>query len=97
MTKVDQKIVAEIALLSRIDLNEAEKKKYQSELSAILVYIDTIAEVNTDGVEPASQITGLADVVRRDEKKSSTLARDEILSNAPDTKDGYIKVKSVLE
>ena len=97
MSKVTKKEVEQIAELSRLELTEDEKQKYQTELSAILGYVDTIAGVNTDGIEPTAQVTGLTDVLREDVKEMSTLTKDEILSNAPETKDGYIKVKSVLE
>ena len=48
-------------------------------------------------MEPTAQVAGLVNVLREDVKAPSDLSRDEILSNAPDKKDGYIKVKSVLE
>lgn len=97
MSKVTEKDVDQIALLARLNLTDAEKQKYQTELSAILGYVDTIAEVNTDKVEPTAQVTGLSDVVRTDIKDPSKLSQAEVLSNAPDKKDGYIKVKAVLD
>lgn len=97
MAEVTKKDVEDIAQLARLVLSDAEISKYQKELSNILRYIDTINEVNTENVEPTAQVTGLSDVVRKDEKVPSKLTRDEILSNAPEKKDGYIKVKSVLK
>jgi aspartyl-tRNA(Asn)/glutamyl-tRNA(Gln) amidotransferase subunit C len=96
MSKVTETDVEQIAVLARLKLTAAEKVKYQTELSGILGYIDTINEVDTKNVEPTAQVTGLSDVVRKDAKKPSELSREEILSNAPSEKDGYIKVKSVL-
>lgn len=96
MSKVTEKDVEQIALLARLKLTDAEKQKYQTELSAILGYVDTIGEVKTDHVESTTQVTGLSDVVRADVKSPSKLSRDEVLVNAPDAKDGYIKVKSIL-
>jgi aspartyl-tRNA(Asn)/glutamyl-tRNA(Gln) amidotransferase subunit C len=97
VTKVSKTDVEQIAQLARLELTEAEKQKYQTELSAILGYVDTIAEVDTNGVEPTAQVTGLSDVLRDDVKEVSTLSKDQILSNAPEVKNGYIKVKSVLD
>ena len=97
MAKVTEKDVEQIALLARLDLTETEKKKYQAELSGILGYVDMLAEVDTENIEPTAQVTGMTNVLRKDLKVPSDLDRDEILSNTPDKKDGYIKVKSVLE
>lgn len=97
MAKVGESDVRQVAILARLEISEKEVKRYQSELSNILDYVDQINELNTDEVEPTAQVTGLKDVVREDKKNPSELSRDEILSNAPDKKDGYIKVKSVLE
>lgn len=97
MSKVTVEDVKQIAILARLELDKAEIKKYQSELSNIFEYVDQINEVDTKRVEPAAQVTGLKDVVREDLRILSGLSRDEVLSNAPDKKEGYIKVKSVLE
>lgn len=97
MSKITEQDVKQIAALARLELSEAELAKYQAELSGILDYVDQIEKVDTKNVEPTAQVTGLTDVVREDEKVPSTLTRDEILLNAPEKKDGYIKVKSVLE
>jgi aspartyl-tRNA(Asn)/glutamyl-tRNA(Gln) amidotransferase subunit C len=97
MSQVTKTDVEQIAQLARLELTDAEKQKYQAELSAILGYVDTIAEVDTEGVEPTAQVTGLSDVLREDAKEVSTLSKEQIFSNAPDTKDGYIKVKSILD
>lgn len=97
MAKIERKTVEDIAKLARLELSEAEFEKYQKELSAILGYAQTIQKADTKGVEPTSNITGLSNVLRADKKVPSNLSRDEVLSNAPDKKDGYIKVKPVLD
>jgi aspartyl-tRNA(Asn)/glutamyl-tRNA(Gln) amidotransferase subunit C len=97
MSKISKEQVAEIALLARLEFSDQDILKYQDKLSSILSYVDTIQKVDTKKIEPTAQITGLIDVTREDIKKPSDLTRDEILSNTPDKKDGYIKVKAVLE
>lgn len=97
MSKIDKKKVEEIAYLARLNLSEKDVEKYQKELSAILGYIETIQKVDTKNVEPTAQVTGLSDVWRVDKKHPSKLSRDEVLSNAPERQDGYIKVKPVLD
>mgnify|MGYP001150269810 CR=1 FL=1 len=97
MGKVKIEEVRQISYLARLDLSEADEKKYQSELSDVLDYIKVINKADVSKVEPMINITGLMDVVRNDAKVSSKLTREEILDNAPEKKEGYIKVKSVLD
>lgn len=97
MAKISKKEVEDIAALARLNLSGSEIEKFQTELSHILDYVDTIKKVDTKDVEPTAQVTGLTDVSREDKKIPSELTRDEILANTPDKKDGYIKVKPVLE
>ena len=97
MSKILKDKVKEIAYLARLELSESDIEKYQKELSKILDYVETIQKVNTKNVEPTAQVTGLSDVWAVDKKNPSNLSRDKILSNEPAKKDGYIKVKPVLE
>lgn len=97
MSRVSAEKVKEMAYLARLEMNSSDVEKYQEELSKILDYIKTINKVNTKNVQPTSQVTGLSDVWASDAKNPSKITREEILSNAPEKKDGYIKVKPVLE
>lgn len=97
MSKISKDDVEKIAQLARLDLSESDTLEYQKELSAILGYVEVIDKADVKNIEPTAQVTGLSDVFREDKKEPSDLSRDKILENAPDKKDGYIKVKSVLE
>ncbi len=92
------KDVEHIAKLSRLDLSEPEKKKFSSELSSILDYIEQLKEVNVENIEPTAQVAGLANVTREDEinAKTSADSRESILKNAPDRDNDFIQVKSVF-
>lgn len=75
--------VLKIAKLARLGITEAEVEKYQVQLSGIISYIDKLNEVNTDGVEPTSQVTGLLNCFRKDEVLSEPLANpDDLLANS---------------
>jgi len=87
--------VIKIAELARIALTEAEVEKFQKDLSKVLEYVDELKKVNVEGLEEVSQVTGLVNVQRED-KAEETLVREEILSQAPEVKDGYFKVKAIL-
>lgn len=97
MSKVSKEEVKSISYLARLELSDEDVEKYQSELSNILGYVEMINQADVSDVEPMDNITGLVDACRGDIKNPSNLNRDEILGNAPDKKEGYIKVKSVLD
>lgn len=90
--------VRHIAKLARLGVSESEVEHFQKDLSAILDMVGKLEEVNVDNVEPTAQVTGLENKTRQDEsEKKEEKARKNILANAPDSKDNYIKVKAVLE
>lgn len=87
--------VQKIAQLSRIELREGEVEKFQSELSTIIDYFGELQQVDTEGVEIVSSVTGLENVDRKDEVVAIDYQED-IMANAPERKDKYYKVKSIL-
>ena len=80
--------VRHLAELSQIRLSKAE-------LTSLAGYIDQLDELDTAGVEPTFQLTGLDNVWRADEVKPQ-LGRQELLQLAPDSEDGQVKVPKVL-
>ena len=52
-------------------------------------------ELDTDGVEPTFQLTGLQNVWREDEVKQN-LTREQLLALAPESEDNQVKVPKVL-
>ena len=58
--------VKKIATLARLSLSEEETQSYAEQLTAIFGYVEMLNEVDTEGVEETSQVTGLQDVVRED-------------------------------
>ncbi|MDD5031485.1 MAG: Asp-tRNA(Asn)/Glu-tRNA(Gln) amidotransferase subunit GatC [Patescibacteria group bacterium] len=96
--KLSKEEIKHIADLARLELTEAELKKYGSQLSEVLTYIDQLKEVDTIDIEPTAQITGLENALREDVKEDWDKREvEEALSQAPNLEDGQIKVKRVLD
>ena len=95
--KLDKKEVAHIGRLAKLPLSNKEITKFQSQLSEILNYIDYLSQAKTQAVKPTNQVTGLENVTRVDQKNKSCLSTKEALSNAPETYQGFFKVKGVFE
>lgn len=89
--------IKELSLLARVGLREENIEKYQKDLSDILEYFEKMEELDTENVEPIEHITGMKNVMRIDRREDfGQLGKEDIINNAPDKKDGQIKVKSVL-
>lgn len=89
--------IQHIAGLARISLNEKEIEGYQKDLSGVLDYFSELQKLDTENVEPIGHITGMSDVFRSDRSEDfGSIGKEDILKNAPETKDGYVKVKSIL-
>lgn len=87
--------VRHLAELSQIRLNKTELTSLASDIDRIVGYIDQLDELDTAGVEPTFQLTGLDNVWRADEVKPQ-LGRQELLQLVPDSEDGQVKVPKVL-
>ena len=96
MSKVGIEEVKRIAALAHIGLTDEEAAKMSVELGQIVEFVEQLQAVDTKDVPETNQVTGLVDVMRPDEVKPSVLSRDELLANAPEKQDGYIKVRRVL-
>ena len=56
---IDKRIVSNVANLARLKLKDADLENMSEELSNVLTWIENLNEVETNGVEPLANITGL--------------------------------------
>jgi aspartyl-tRNA(Asn)/glutamyl-tRNA(Gln) amidotransferase subunit C len=87
--------VKHIAKLARLELTEKEIVKMQKDLSAILDYFNLLKKAPKLGKAAGSRKGDLS-ATRKDEVISSHDIADELIGAAPDKKDDYIKVKTIL-
>ena len=87
--------VAHLASLSKITLVDDELESLTVDLENILDYIEQLKELNTDGVEPTYQVTGLQNVWR-DDVIEPQVPREKLLALAPASRDNQMKVPKVL-
>lgn len=88
--------IRHLASLARISVSDEEVALFRPQLASLLEYVDQLNQVDTTGLEPTSQVTGLTDVARADDDTSDTMDRDRLLDQVPDKQDGQIKVPKVL-
>ena len=83
MASLSDDDVRHIAKLARLQLSDAEVKKFSKELTSILEYMEMLNEVNTENVEATAQVTGLTNALREDELRESEATTEELLACSP--------------
>jgi aspartyl-tRNA(Asn)/glutamyl-tRNA(Gln) amidotransferase subunit C len=96
MTDVSRNDVAQLATLSSLQLNDDEIDSLQQNIAAILTYVQQLAELDTEGVDPTYQVTDLENVWRDDNVIDDQIAREQLLALAPESAEHQIKVPKVL-
>jgi aspartyl-tRNA(Asn)/glutamyl-tRNA(Gln) amidotransferase subunit C len=93
--------VKKLAELARIDIEEGEMIEIAKDFDAILAYVGQVQEVsklyNVETLHENSDNYFLQNVMREDiviNKEGEYT--EKVLANAPDTQDGYLKVKQIM-
>lgn len=95
--KLTKEQVLHVAKLARLGLREDEISKFQTQLSGILDYVEMLNEVNTDGIEPTAQVTGLKNVTEEDIVRR-TWDPKRLLESSPLTIErNQVKTKPIFE
>jgi aspartyl-tRNA(Asn)/glutamyl-tRNA(Gln) amidotransferase subunit C len=87
--------VRKVFELSRITPRKGEIEKFSSQLDAVLDYMDSLNNVDTEEIEPVGNITGLSDIFRDDSVQQS-LDTAEVLKNAPSEDGASFRVPKVF-
>ncbi len=94
---VDKSTVVRIAQLARIRVQQEELDGLAEELSNILGWVEQLNEVDTDGVAPMTAVSDGMELRPRKDEITDGKCRDDVLSNAPETSDGFFVVPKVIE
>lgn len=79
--------VKKVAKLANLPIGDEMAQKLQKDLDATVGLVDELAQLDLKDVVPTSQVTGLANIMRKDE-----IDKDRIL-NIGD----YFKVKAIFD
>lgn len=88
---ISDETIEYVGILAKLELSEAEKEEAKKDMGRMLDYIDKLSELDTDEVEPMSHVFPVQNVFREDVVTNGD-AREEILMNAPEEKDGMFVV-----
>lgn len=93
---VDKETVKRVAHLARIAVSDAEAEALQTDLNAILGFVEQLNEVDIAGVEPMTSAIGMSMKMRADTVTEGDQA-ERIVANAPAGTDHFFVVPKVVE
>ena len=93
--KVNDKMIEDLANLSRLEFNDQEKTDIKKDLEKMIRFVEKLNELDTTGVEPLLHMSSNLNILRNDEVKGS-VTRAEALRNAPDQDGVFFKVPKVI-
>ena len=96
MSRISNEEVKHVAHLARLAITDQETEVFTKQLDAIIEFAEQLNELDTTNVEPTSHVFNMKNVMREDESVAG-LPREEVLKNAPDHKDGLVRVPTILE
>ena len=93
---ISDETIEYVGILAKLELSDEEKEQAKKDMGSMLDYIDKLGELDTTGVEPMSHVFQVHNVFREDVVVNGD-DRENMLKNAPASKDGSYKVpKTVL-
>lgn len=99
LTKED---IEHLSVLARVAISDEEKEYFATQLDSVLTYVSEIGKVATDEVSldelpPIVRAGDLRNVMRSDtDPLSGGAYTEDILANAPDSENGYVKVQKII-
>ena len=93
---IDDRTVAHVARLSRLELTDEERERFRAQLGTILEHFRSLLALDLSGEPPAAHASEITNVLRED-VVTPCLSREEALANAPASEDGCFVVPPVIE
>jgi aspartyl-tRNA(Asn)/glutamyl-tRNA(Gln) amidotransferase subunit C len=85
--------VLHVARLARLQLNDEEVERMTAELGQVLEHIETISQLDLEGVAPTSHVVEVSNALRED-VPTPCLPREVALASAPEVVDDGFAVPS---
>ena len=96
MSTIDIETARRVAKLARIRVPDENLPQLADQLSGIMTFMEQLNEVDVSGVEPMTSVTPMR-LKRRADIVTDGDIQSQILSNAPDAREGFFAVPKVVE
>lgn len=92
---IDKSTIEHVAKLARLKVDESEISGVVEQMNKIVGYVEQLAEVDTEGVEPTAYVVSERDALR-DDVTVDSLPVEIALSNGPSVKKGHFAIPKVI-
>ncbi len=92
---IDDETIEYVSILAKLELSGEEREQAKKDMGRMLDYIDKLGELDTEGVEPMTHVFPVQNIFREDVVTNSDI-REQLLSNAPEQKDGMFVVPKTV-
>lgn len=95
--KIDENLLQRLEKLSYLQIPQEQRGEMIEQLSEIVSFVDNLSELSTDGISPTFTMNDSATQLRDDTSHANRTINDDILSNAPHSKDHFFIVPKIIE
>lgn len=93
---ISDDMIEYVSILAKLELSKEEKEAAKTDMGRMLEYIDRLNQLDTTDVEPLSHIFPVQNVFREDVIIGEDQSED-LLRNAPESKEGMLQVPKTVE
>ena len=94
--KIDKNTTQKIARLCKLRLDNNEIEELSLQLSSIIDWVEQLNEVDTENIEPLSNVSIENLPLRKDIETTNDISKD-VLSNSPEKLENFFVVPKVVE
>jgi aspartyl-tRNA(Asn)/glutamyl-tRNA(Gln) amidotransferase subunit C len=96
VARISRAEVERVALLARISLTDEEADRLVREFDSFLDYIETLQEIDTDGIAPTAHPLSLPTPMRSD-RPAAAMDVELVVANAPEAAGSAFLVPKVID
>ena len=94
--EVNNKLIQDLSRLAKLKFDASSAEKMKEDPEKLIGFVDTLSEIDTEGIEPLIYLSEEENVLRADEI-SNEVSQEDALKNAPEKDSDYFKVPTVLK
>jgi aspartyl-tRNA(Asn)/glutamyl-tRNA(Gln) amidotransferase subunit C len=94
---VDDKLIAKLAKLSSLEIDDSRKEKLKSELGDIINFVENLNDIDVSHIEATFSTIEGGTPLREDVSKQDLELSNHILKHSPKSEDGYFIVPKIIE
>ena len=94
---VDDNLIAKLAKLSSLEIDDSRKEKLKSELGDIINFVENLNDIDVSHIEATFSTIEGGTPLREDVSKQDLELSNHILKHSPKSEDGYFIVPKIIE